>query len=268
MTEARMKESVALAPGTFCWVELGTTDGEGAKRFYSQLFGWESTDSPVGPNMVYTMLKQDGKDVGGLYQLPPEMKDQGVPPHWLSYVSVTSADEASSQSKQLGGKLMKEPFDVMDAGRMAVIQDPTGAVFAVWQPIKHAGAGIYNVPNSFCWNELGTTDPGRATEFYSKLFGWTANKQQFGEMEYTIFQNQGRGAGGAYKLTPEMGSVPPHWLVYFAVEDCDKTVEKATSLGATTLAPPVEAPGVGRFSVLRDPQGAVFAVIKLTTPAQ
>jgi len=268
MAEAGTQETTGYAPGTFCWVEVGTSDGEAAKKFYTELFGWDFTDNPIGPGMVYTMLKQDGKDVGALYQLMPEMTAQGIPPHWLSYVSVTSADETATKAKEAGGTLMKEPFDVFTVGRMAVVQDPTGAVFALWQAGTHQGAGIVNVPNSFCWNELGTNDTAKAAEFYAKVFGWTANVQNFGPMEYTIFNNGGdRGAGGMYKLLPEMGNVPPHWLVYFAVEDCDAKVEQAISLGGKMMKPADDIPGIGRFSILIDPQGAAFAIIKPNPPA-
>ncbi len=262
MAEAGMKETTSYAPGTFCWVELGTSNGEAAKKFYTELFGWDFTDNPIGPGMVYTMLKQDGKDVGALYQLMPEMIAQGIPPHWLSYVSVTSADESAAKAKEAGATLMKEPFDVFTVGRMAVVKDPTGAVFALWQAGTHHGASIVNVPNSLVWNELGTNDTAAATDFYTTMFGWTAKVQNFGPMEYTIFNNGDRGAGGMYKLLPEMGNVPPHWLVYFAVDDCDATVEKAVSLGAKTMKPADDIPGVGRFAILLDPQGAAFAIIK------
>ena len=266
MTEARMQETPQYAPGTFCWVELGTSDGEGAKKFYTELFGWDFTDNPIGPGMVYTMLKQDGKDVGALYQMPPEMAAQGIPPHWLSYVSVTSADEAAAKAKEAGGTLMKEPFDVFTVGRMAVVQDPTGAVFALWQAGTHSGSGIVNVPNSFCWNELATNDTAKAGDFYSTVFGWTKKVQQMGPMTYTSFMNGERPAAGMYTLPPEMANVPPNWMVYFAVEDCDATVAKAGSLGAQTISPAMDIPTVGRFSILLDPQGAAFAVIKLANP--
>jgi predicted enzyme related to lactoylglutathione lyase len=265
MTEAGTQQAIGYAPGTFCWVELGTSDGEGAKKFYTELFGWDFTDNPIGPGMVYTMLKQDGKDVGALYQLAPEMTAEGVAPHWLSYASVASADEAAAKAKEAGGTLKKEPFDVFTVGRMAVVQDPTGAVFALWQPGTHHGAGIVNVPNSFCWNELSTPDTAKAGEFYTKLFGWTENKQQFGPIEYTSFMNGETPAGGMYTPPPEMGNIPPNWLVYFAVDDCDAKVEKAGSLGAGVLAPAMDI-SVGRFAILSDPQGAAFAVIKLAIP--
>jgi predicted enzyme related to lactoylglutathione lyase len=260
MTEARMQETPEFKPGTFCWVELGTTDGEAAKKFYTELFGWGFEDIPLGPDKVYTILKLNGKDVGAVMPL------QGIPPNWLSYVSVTSADESAAKAKSLGANLMKEPFDVMDVGRMAVIQDPTGAVFAIWQAKKHKGAGIVNVPGALVWNELTTTDTARAGDFYSGLFGWGIDAKTFGSTDYTIFQNGDRGAAGMFKLTPDLADVPPFWLVYFAVDDCDAKVKKATELGATTIKPADDIPGVGRFAILQDPQGAAFAIIK-TEPA-
>ena len=265
MTEAAVKEATGFAPGTFCWIELGTSDGPAAKDFYTKLFGWDYVDNPIGPDMVYTMLKRDGKDVGALYQLMPDMVRQGIPPNWMSYVSTSNVDETTAKAKELGATIFKEPFDVFTVGRMSVIQDPTGAAFALWQAGTHAGAGVYNVPGSFCWNELGTRDTTKAKEFYTKLFGWTADTQNFG-MEYTMFQNNGRGAGGMYQLTPEMGQVPPHWLVYFAVDDCDAKVTQAESLGAKTCKPADDIPGIGRFAILTDPQGAAFAIIKLDNP--
>jgi predicted enzyme related to lactoylglutathione lyase len=267
MTEARMQENPTYAPGTFCWVELGTTDGEAGKKFYTGLFGWGFNDSPVGPDMVYTMLKRDGKDVGALYKMDKEMTAQGVPPHWLSYVSVANVDETSAKAKKLGGTVLKDPFDVMDVGRMSVIQDPTGAVFALWQAGTHAGAGIANVPNSFCWNELATKDTAKAGDFYSGLFGWGKNVQQMGPMTYTSFMNGDRPAGGMYIPPPEMGDVPPHWLVYFAVDDTDAKAQKATELGGKVSAPPMDIPGTGRFAIIQDPQGAAFGIIKLDHPS-
>ncbi|MGI8731776.1 MAG: VOC family protein [Pyrinomonadaceae bacterium] len=267
MTEAKMQECVEYKPGTFCWVKLATTDGEAAKKFYTQLFGWDFADNPMGPDMVYTMLKLNGKDVGALYKMTQEMTANGIPPNWLSYVSVASADESAAKAKSLGATLLKEPFDVFTAGRMAVVQDPTGAVFALWQAGAHKGAGISNDTNSLCWNELATKDTAKAGEFYSELFGWDRNAQQMEEMTYTSFMNGDRPAGGMYEPTPEMGEIPPHWAVYFAVTDADAMAARATELGATVCVPPMDIPGVGRMAAIKDPQGAAFAVIKLETPA-
>ena len=268
MTEARMQEVPEYKPGTFCWVELGTSDSDAAKTFYSQLFGWTFIDNPMGDMGVYTMLQVDGKNIGGLYKLMPDMVAQGVPPHWLSYVSVASADESVEKAKAEGATIVNGPFDVSTAGRMAVIKDPTGAVFAIWEGKDTNGAAIYNVPNTLCWNELGTNDTGRAGEFYSNLFGWSRDTQTFGPMEYTMFKNGDRGAGGMYQITPEMGPIPPHWLAYFAVDDCDAKVQKASELGARVMKPADDIPGVGRFAILIDPQGAAFAIIKLEMPEQ
>lgn len=267
MTEARMQEAPTYAPGTFCWVELGTTDSEAAKKFYTSLFDWEFTDMPMDPGMVYTILKLDGKDAAALYKLMPEQTSQGVPPHWLSYVSVKNADESTAKAKELGATALKEAFDVYDVGRMSVIQDPTGAVFALWQPGTSQGVKVTNVPNSFCWNELATPDTTKAGDFYAGLFGWGKQTNDMGGgMLYTMFANGERPAGGMYKPTPEMGPIPPNWLVYFAVDDADAKAKKASDQGATIIIPPSDIPGVGRFSVIQDPQGATFGIIKLTNP--
>ena len=266
MSEARMQETPEYKPGTFCWVELATSDNEAAKKFYTQLFGWTYNDHPMGPDMVYTMLQLNGKDVGALYKLMPEQVSQGVPPNWLSYISVTSADESTEKAKAAGATVLKEPFDVMTVGRMSVIQDPTGAVFALWQAGEHQGSAIYNVPSSLCWNELMTTDTAKDKEFYTKVFGWGADTQNFGDFEYTMFKNGERGAGGMLQITPEMGPIPSNWLVYFAVDDCDAKVRKAAELGATVMKPADDIPGIGRFAILIDPQGAAFAIIKLDNP--
>src|SRR5437660_632531 len=132
MSDTGAQTQLELAPGTFCWAELATTDGPGAKKFYCELFGWEADDRPIGPDMVYTMLKLDGKDVGALFQKDDSMKN--VPTNWAQYISVTSADETAAKAQSLGGTVMQGPFDVMEFGRMAVILDPAGAAFCIWQP--------------------------------------------------------------------------------------------------------------------------------------
>jgi predicted enzyme related to lactoylglutathione lyase len=246
---------------------LSTTDAAAAKRFYTSLFGWQANDLPMGDGMFYTFLRLEGKDVAALSQQSPEMSAQGIPPFWTSYVSVASADETAAKAKSLGGQVLGEPFDVFDAGRMAVIQDPAGATFAVWQPKSHIGAQLVNQPGALCWNELATTDADKARAFYTELFGWEAEVSQFGEDTYTMFLNNGRANGGMMQITEVWGNVPPHWMVYFAVEDCDHSAQKATELGGQLMVPPTEAGDIGRFSLIRDPQGAAFSIIKLNNPA-
>ena len=175
---------------------------------------------------------------------------------------VANADEVSAKAKALGGTVVKEPFDVMDVGRMAVIIDPTGAAFCIWQPGTHTGFGVKGEPNSLSWNELLTTDTTRAIDFYTKLFGWTADTHG-GAMPYTEWKNGDEHAGGMMQIQPHMGPMPPNWGIYFAVDDCDATFQKATSLGAQACVPPIDIENVGRFATISDPQGAVFSIIKL-----
>ena len=260
MSDTATQTQLEHAPGTFCWAELATSDGPGAKEFYAGVFAWDPQDLPMGDGMIYTMLNLDGKVVGALYEKGEMMKE--VPTHWASYVSVTSADEIAAKAKALGGTVILEPFDVMDVGRMATITDPTGATFNIWQPKSHRGFEVKGQPNTVCWNELLTNDTAKAIEFYTKLFGWTT-KTDPGPMAYTEFRSGEEHVGGMMQIQPEMGPVPPHWGIYVAVDDCDATAQKATSLGAQTYVPPMDIEKVGRFSTMADPQGAVFSIIKL-----
>jgi hypothetical protein len=248
------------APGTFCWADLGTPDAAAAKRFYTALFGWTAEDRPMGPDAFYTMLTLEGRSVAALYQ--QEAAAAGTPPQWLSYISVGSVNASAERAKALGAAVLMEPFDVLDVGRMAMVQDPTGAVVALWEPRRHAGAGLVGEPNAICWNELATTDTGRAGAFYTSLLDWSAQSETMGTADYTLFTDAGVRRGGMMAIAPEWGPVPPSWLVYFAVSDCEGQSALAQSLGGAVRLPPTAADGVGTFSVLVDPQGAVFAVIQ------
>jgi len=248
----------------FCWPELATTDQKGAVGFYRGVFGWNVNDQPIGPTETYSTFEMRGKPIGAAYTMKAEQRQQGVPPHWGSYVSVTSADDSVKRAKELGATVLAPPFDVMDIGRMAVLQDPTGAVFSVWQSKKQSGAGILGEPGALCWTELATRDTKAAERFYTQLFGWSAKTGSDGGMEYTEFSVQGKPDAGMMAMTPQMGNVPPNWMPYFAVTDCDATTTKVKELGGKAYVPPTDIPKVGRFAVLADPQGAVFAIVKLT----
>lgn len=250
-------------PGTFSWIELGTTDGPGAKEFYSKLFGWDVKETPMGPDFTYYMFQVDGLDVAAMYQLMDDQLKLGVPPHWLSYVAVVSADDAAAKVTSLGGTVITPPFDVGTHGRMALFTDPQGAHFAVWQPGEHGGIGKRGEPGSLVWNELASTDIQAGSAFYSKLFDWKTKIMNMPGMDYTIFEREGQaiGVGGGMQITPENPSLP-NWLTYFAVSDCDGSAALATTLGATVLMPPMDIPGTGRFAVLNDPSGATFAILK------
>lgn len=265
-----MPEVTSHAPGSFCWLELNTSDPVAAKKFYTGLFNWEAEDSPAGPDMVYTMLRIRGLDVGAMCALQPEQKAHGVPPHWMTYISVASADDAAAKAKSLGATLLADAFDVMDVGRMAIIQDPQGATFCLWQPKSHFGAKLVGENGTFGWDELWTTDRNKAKQFYTGLFGWGAKDSQMGAAGgvYTEWQIGGRSIGGMMEIMPEMGPVPPNWLPYVMVEDCNATAEKAAATGGKLFVPPTDIPDVGRFAVIQDPQGATFAIIKLTGHVQ
>jgi len=263
-----MTDTPTRAPGNFCWIDLGAHDAEAAKRFYTALFGWTSDDSQYGPaeGDVYTTYKLDGRAVAASYPMDADQKAMGIPSAWLSYVAVESADASAARAKELGASILAEPFDVMEHGRMAMVQDPTGALFALWQAGKHPGFGVRGDPGSLGWNELATNDVARAREFYTALFGWRAEVMNVG-MEYTVFNGDTGPLAGAFALTPEMEGMPVCWLPYFGVEDADATAGKATSLGATVLKEPADIPGIGRFALIRDPQGAMFYIMRFDPPA-
>ena len=262
-----MATTTQHAPGTFCWPELASIDQPAAKAFYPKLFGWESADQAIGAGEVYTIFRLQGRDVGALYTMRKEERASGAPPHWNSYVSVESADLSVSGARALGGTVLAEPFDVMDIGRMSILQDPTGAVFCVWEAKKHQGAGVLDETGALAWTELMTIDTGKARAFYTGLFGWTAESKPMGPMTYTIFKRTGGPAGGMMQITKEMGPMPPHWKVYFAVVDCDAMVANSVALGGKVTMPAHDVPGVGRFAILQDPQGASFAVFEMMMTA-
>lgn len=259
-----MAEVTRHEPGQFCWPELAAADPASAKTFYASIFGWTYEDRPAGPAGTYTIVKLRGLEAGALYGQEKEEAARGVPPHWNVYVSVASADESAARARPLGGAVLAGPFDVMDAGRMAVVQDPAGARVCVWQGRRNPGARVVDEPGAMCWCELATTDPRKAGRFYSELFGWRL-KPSGGD--YTEFQRGERSIGGMMAITPEWGDVPSHWLTYFAVAECDGTANKALKLGAKARVPARDIPNVGRFAVLVDPQGAHFAIIRLDVPA-
>ena len=252
-------------PGAFCWFELATADQAAAKKFYTSLFGWSLNDFPMGPNESYTIFQLSGHDVGAAYTLRPDQRDQGIPPHWLLYVAVDNADAVESQAGELGGKVLAPAFDVMDFGRMAVIADPAGAVFAAWQAKKHKGTGITGENGTVCWADLSTPDPATARRFYYDLFGWNFVEGEKDTSGYLHIKNHEQFIGGVPSISQRDPRVPPHWLIYFQVASCDASVAKAQDQGAQVLLQPTDLEDVGQFSVLKDPQGAAFALFQPET---
>ncbi len=247
------------APGTFCWVDLATTDPGAAKGFYTAVFGWTAADVPTDLGPPYTMFSQDANRVCGAYPMSPGQEGH---PYWLSYVCVADLDATVAVAQSLGAQLAMPSMDVMEEGRLAVIQDPTGAHIGLWQPKRHQGAALWNVPGGPCWNELQTHDLDAAAAFYRGLFGWQIKAfEGFMDGAYKIFSLDGRDVGGMLSIGEDWGPVPPDWCIYFGVRDCDAAVAKTEWLGGRVLAPAMDVARVGRFAHLQDPQGAVFAVI-------
>ena len=257
-----MAEIAAHEPGSFSWVELQTSDAKAGVAFYRALFGWDVVEHDMGPAGVYTIFTMRGKDVGaGSAQQPHELQ-MGIPPHWNLYVTVTSADESAAKAMSLGGMVLAPPFDVMDNGRMAVIQDPTGATFQLWQPKSHSGVKIKNEPGALCWAELTTKNPKAAEAFYTGLFGWSAkHSAPAAVMQYTEFSVGGHPAVGMMAMPENMPPhVPSYWMPYFQVADLDASIAKAQSLGANVMIGPQPIPDGARFVILQDPQKAMFAL--------
>lgn len=252
-----MTEMTSYQPGTPSWVDIGVPDIGAALGFYSALFGWEGEDMGEEAGH-YTMCRLRGKSVAAI---GPAMNPG--PPAWTTYITVASVDETAAKIAEAGGTVVAPPMDVMEAGRMAVATDPTGAFFSIWEARASIGAEIVNEPGTLCWNELNTRDVDTALTFYETVFGLKAQRSEM----YNEFHLGDRVVGACMPM-PEMvpAEVPSFWMVYFAVADIEASTEQAKSLGATAMVELMEAGDVGRFSVLADPMGAAFSIIQLNDP--
>jgi predicted enzyme related to lactoylglutathione lyase len=277
-----MPERDGYIPGVPCWVDTNQPDPDAAVAFYGGLFGWELENvMPPDSEGKYFMARIRGGDVAGVGGIPP-----GAPPMamWNTYVWVDSADDAASKVSGAGGKVLTEPFDVMDAGRMAVFADTEGAVFSVWQAKESKGAGIVNEHGSLNFNGLNTRDADGAKSFYGAVFGWQTLALPGGAEMWTLpgygdhleethpdLRKQIAAVGGPEgfenvvasiePIPDDQPDVPAHWSVTFAVDDADAIAAKAAELGGKVLVPPFDAPWV-RMAVIADPQGASFIASK------
>ena len=217
----------------------------------------------MGPSEFYTMFQIDGRNAGAAYTMRPEEKAHGAPSHWKLYIAVESADATATLAAELGGKVLMAPFDVMDAGRMAIIQDPGGAIFCVWQANKHQGLGVSGVDGTLCWADLNVPDPSLVEKFYTGLFGWTLEVSATDPYGYIHIKNGDDYIAGISPLKEPNRNAPPHWLLYFQVSDVDASTAKAQSLGARFLVLPMTVEKVGRLAIMADPQGAVSSIFTL-----
>jgi predicted enzyme related to lactoylglutathione lyase len=281
-----MLERESYPPGVPCWIDIMQTDGEAARSFYGALFGWEFDDRmPADAGGHYWVAQLGGRDVAGI----GEASEPVPTPAWNTYTSVRSADEAAARVRQAGGRVVTEPVDVFDAGRMAVFADPAGAVSGVWEARKHIGAQLVNEPGTWNFSELNTREPEEAARFYGAVFNWKVDDFDVGESSFTIFRLPGYGDfleqrdpelrnrlaedGGPegfadavamlVRIRPDQDSehVPAHWSITFAVDDADAVATRAEELGGSVVVPPFDAEPV-RMTVLADHQGAVFTASK------
>ena len=255
-----------FSPGEFCWIDLMAHDLESAAEWYGGLFGWTHhvVESPPGaPPYAFFMSGENA--VAGLGQVSDEMKAQGMPPCWNSYIATADCAATEAKARELGATITVPTMEVSGFGKLAFFMDPDGASCALWQDTSTAGPGmLVGEPGGLSWNELMTRDVGKVSEFYSSLVGWEYSTMQMGDIPYTMIKNNGKDAGGIFPMDgPQFEGVPSHWMVYFEVADCDATADKAQSTDGTVLIPPTEIP-VGKFACLKDPQGGAFAVITAT----
>jgi predicted enzyme related to lactoylglutathione lyase len=248
-------------PGSFCWVELTTPDPEAAKRFYGGLLGWAFEGPDGGEGSPASTATVGGAAVGGIRTLAQATSEAPPGLSWLGYVAVESVDEATMVAAGLGADVIAGPLDVGDAGRMASLLDPEGATVGLWEAGERAGIDLAKAPGALFWNELASRDVDMIAGFYATLFDWELSTVEMGAMRYTQFVNEGTPAAGMLGMTAEWGDLPSHWMVYFAVEDCDASCDRVTELGGRVCVPATDIPP-GRFAVVEDPQGATFSIIK------
>ena len=259
-----MVRHTGYEPGTPSWADLASPEPEASRAFYGALFGWTGEPSPEPGAHGYTVFMLGDAAVAGLGPLFGDM-----PPCWNTYVTVADAGEAAAAASAAGGRVLMEPMDVLDAGRMAGIMDPGGAALSLWQAGNHIGAEVRMEPNAMCWVELNTRDPDAATAFFKTMFGWKA-QEVGGPVEeggpgfnYRMLQHGDTPIGGIMTMDEHWpAEMPPHWMVYFAVTDCDAAAALATELGGSVGVPPTDIPP-GRFAVGIDPHGAAFTIIAL-----
>jgi predicted enzyme related to lactoylglutathione lyase len=253
-----MPERTSHPPGTISWTDLETSDQEAAKAFYAGLFGWEYEDMEAGDDAIYALAKLGGRSAAAMSGQRAGDAEKGIPPHWNLYVTVEDVDAAAAKAAEAGGQVFAEPFDVFDAGRMAVVADPGGAPLCLWQPGTNIGAEVVNEPGAMSWADLATTDAAAAQAFYAALLGWRFEVMSE-EPPYWVIFNGERSQGG---MTVPPPGVPSNWFPYFVVDDVEASGQAATEAGGTAFLGPIDIPNGGRFTLITDPQGAPFGILQ------
>lgn len=259
-----MPRMTSYEPGTPCWVDLSSPDPMESTAFYGELFGWQARTAPApeaGGYRLFTLRGARDCEVAAVMPLTSE----GQQPAWTTYVTVTDVDATVKAVEAAGGQVLTGPLAVLDEGRMAIFVDAGGAVIAAWQPRRFHGAALVGDRDTYCWSELVCRDIDAAKAFYAEVFGWQGDTRPFGPSSYTEWKIGGRPLAGMAQMNEQWpAEIPPHWMVYFAVDDCDACAARAAELGGTVSVRPTDIP-TGRIAVLSDPHGAFFSVL---TPRQ
>ncbi len=248
--------------GQFCWVDLVARDMSEAREFYRRLFAWQSVDIDTQGGPPYAHFELEGRSVAGLGQMTQEMLDRRLPAMWNSYIHVEDIESACAEVTQLGGLITVPVMKVLDAGSLAFIRDPTGAQVGLWQKDRHFGAELHQDFHCFCWNELCTRDVEKAADFYGRLLGWEFSDYPSRLGKYFVIRNRGEECNGMLQIDHRWGEMPPCWLVYFAVQSVDITVDQLRQLGGHVLVHPFDIEE-GRFAVVADGQGAMFDLVQM-----
>lgn len=255
-----MSVKTSYSQGTPSWVDLSTTDPAAAQAFYGELFGWTFVANET-PGDDYIMASLDGSAAAGMMQQSADQAAMGLPSMWNTYFSVDDINATVASVEDAGGSVMMPPMAVMDAGHMAVVVDPSGAVACLWQAQQHIGCEVVNEPGALIWNELLSSDVPAALGFYAKAFGIGTMEQDMGQPEpYRMLVVDEQPIAGA--MAPAMDGIPNHWSVYFAVADVDAALSKTTELGGKVVVPALDVPGVGRLGGIEDPTGAMCMLME------
>ncbi|QDU85263.1 27 kDa antigen Cfp30B [Planctomycetes bacterium Pla163] len=259
-----MPTHASFQPGEFCWVDLVAHDMQTAMEFYGELFGWTAEVQNTYGGPPYAMFMKDGAVVGGIGQMSDEMMGAGIPPMWNSYVATDDCEATEARARELGALVTVPTMEVPSMGKLAFFVDQEGASIACWQSTNDDGVPFLKGEHgSLSWNELMNRDTAGAKALYGGLFDWDFVAMPMGDTRYEMIKAGSVDAGGMMAMDGErFDGVPAHWLVYFQVDDGAQGVAAAEEAGATVMVPLTEIP-VGRFSVLSDPQGAVFCLIEL-----
>lgn len=263
-----MTKHTTFEPGEFCWVDFVAHDMDAAVRFYSELFGWKAEIQETHGGPPYAMFMNGDAVVGGIGQMADEMKSMGIPPMWNSYVWTEDCAATEAKARDLGATVTVPTMEVPGHGKLAFFMDKEGASIACWQSTSNDGKPFMkNEHGSLSWNELMNRDAANAREFYSQLFGWNFETMDMEGMEYHLAKVGDTQAGGMMEMHGEQfENVPPHWLVYFHVDDVAKAAKKVGELGGSVMMPPTPIK-VGTFSVVADGQGGTFGLIQVDPDA-